>query len=401
MKLINIVFTVVLLLLMAACNSAPDTNISVIKSKLNIDPEYSGITVPFNIAPLNFLIEEEGESFFVKIVAENGTSISLSSKNGIITIPKKKWKKLLEQNKNGKIDYQVFIKREREWKKFETFTNKISGSAIDPFLYYRLLYPGYESWTEISIVQRNLENFREKTVVKNNVVDQNCVNCHSVNQQNPENFMFHMRGSMGGTYFVSDGDLKKFNLKTKEMENGAVYPRWHPSGNFVAFSSNKVAQRFHSAESKKIEVSDLASSLVLYDVTKNEMMDIHFEDEELFMDTYPEWSPSGDCLYFCRAIQVDEEHDYRDIKYNLYKVNFDLKNRTFGKAKLVFDAAAVGKSVSFPRISPDGNSLVFTYHNYGCFPIWHKEADLYSINLNDFSIVKLDVNSEFTESYHS
>ena len=158
MKLINIVFTVVLLLLMAACNSAPDTNISVIKSKLNIDPEYSGITVPFNIAPLNFLIEEEGESFFVKIVAENGTSISLSSKNGIITIPKKKWKKLLEQNKNGKIDYQVFIKREREWKKFETFTNKISGSAIDPFLYYRLLYPGYESWTEISIVQRNLEN---------------------------------------------------------------------------------------------------------------------------------------------------------------------------------------------------------------------------------------------------
>lgn len=100
--------------------------------------------------------------------------------------------------------------------------------------------------------------------------------------------MFHMRGSMGDTYFVTDGDLKKFNLKTKEMQNGAVYPRWHPSGEFVAFSSNNVVQQFHSMESKKIEVSDLNSSLVLYDVAENEMMDIQLGDKKLYIDTYPE-----------------------------------------------------------------------------------------------------------------
>jgi Tol biopolymer transport system component len=206
---------------------------------------------------------------------------------------------------------------------------------------------------------------------------------------------------MGGTYFVTDGDLKKFNLKTKEMDNSATYPRWHPSGYFVAFSSNKVVQQFHSSESKKIEVSDLASSLVLYDLAKNEIMNIPVNPDKHYMDTYPEWSPTGDYLYFCRAAQIGKEYDYRDTKYNLCRVKFNLSNRTFGEVELVFDASAQGKSVSFPRISPDGKMLVFTLHDYGCFPIWHKEADLYSVKMEDFSVDKLDVNSDFTESYHS
>ena len=40
-------------------------------------------------------------------------------------------------------------------------------------------------------------------------------------------------------------------------------------------------------------------------------------------------------------------------------------------------------------------------HDYGCFPIWHKEADLQSINLSDFRVQPMKVNSDFTESYHS
>ena len=250
-------------------------------------------------------------------------------------------------------------------------------------------------------MKRNLENFNEKVVVENNVVGQNCVNCHSFNQQNTDDFMFHMRGSMGGTYFVSDGDLIKFNLKTKDMKNGAVYPRWHPSGKFVAFSSNKVVQQFHSKASKKIEVSDLNSTLVLYDVQKNEMMQIPVDKNSEFMDTYPEWSPDGKHIYFCRSPQIVKDYDYRETKYNLCRAEFEPETRKFDKVELVFDAAAEGKSISFPRISPDGKSLVFTYHDYGCFPIWHKEADLYSVNLTNLKVSKLDLNSNFTDSYHS
>jgi len=401
MKIRNIQVIIIFAWLFASCSMHPNENVVQLNSKPVIDPDYSDLIIPNNIAPMNFSIEEEGEAFYVKILTEDGDAIKVSSKTGIIQIPEGKWKKLLANQANKKLTYQVFVRREGEWKQFEPFSNTISEAPVAPFLFYRLLYPGYESWNEISIVQRNLENFEEKTVIENNVVSENCVNCHAVNQQNPANFMFHMRGSMGGTYFVSDGELKKFNLKTKEMENGATYPRWHPSGKYVAFSSNKVVQQFHASASKKIEVSDLASSLVLYDVAKNEMINIPIDENKQFMDTYPEWAPTGDYLYFCRAVQVGKEYDYRDTKYNLYRVNFDVSTRKFGEPELIFDAAAQNKSVSFPRIAPDGKTLVFTYHDYGCFPIWHKEADLYSIKLNDFSITKLNLNSDFTDSYHS
>ncbi len=390
-----------LFVVVSACGNKPEIDSKLVNKLPKISPDYSELIIPVNIAPLNFLIQEEGDAYFVEIGSPDGTSIQISSSDGIIKIPEKKWKQLLAKNKDQQIEYKVFVQKDGEWNQFQSFSNQVSESPVDPYLYYRLLYPGYESWTEIRIMQRSVESFKEHTVVENNAVGQNCVNCHAFNQQNPDDFMFHMRGSMGGTYFVTDGDLEKFNLKTKEMENSAVYPRWHPSGKYVAFSSNKVVQQFHSMASKKIEVSDLNSTLILFDKNKNEILDIPVNSEKKYMDTYPEWSPDGEYLYFCRAEQIEAGYDYKDIRYNLYRVHFDPENRKFGEAELVFDAAANSKSVSFPRISPDGKSLVFTYHDYGCFPIWHKEADLYCVNLENHQVSKLDLNSDFTDSYHS
>ena len=42
-----------------------------------------------------------------------------------------------------------------------------------------------------------------------------------------------------------------------------------------------------------------------------------------------------------------------------------------------------------------------TVFDYGCFPIWHKEADLYSIDLNNLKSSRLGLNSDFADSYHS
>ena len=57
--------------------------------------------------------------------------------------------------------------------------------------------------------------------------------------------------------------------------------------------------------------------------------------------------------------------------------------------------------MSFPRCSPDGKYLVFTLADYGCFPIWHKEADLYQVDLQNLATGRLGLNSDFTDSYHS
>ena len=395
-------YLLILPLLLYSCGNKPNGNITLSELAPQLEPDYSDITIPPNIAPLNFIIKEKGTAYYVKFSSGSGTEIELTSGNGRIQIPQRKWRKMLQNSTGKNIKIDIFSKDgEGKWIKFRTITNKVASEPIDPYLYYRLLYPGYESWAELSINCRSLESFKSKSFIENSIVDQNCVNCHSFNNGKSSDFLFHMRGTMGGTYFYSEGKFKKINLKTKEMKNGAVYPRWHPSGKFVAFSSNKIIQRFHAADNKKVEVSDLESSLILYDVEKNEIMNIELANKDKFMDTYPEWSPDGKYLYFCRAAQIGEKYDFKEIKYNLYRTAFNIDKRSFGDAELIFDAAQRNKSIAFPRISPDGKFLVLTLFDYGCFPIWHKEADLYSINLENFKADRLDLNSDYSDSYHS
>ncbi len=62
----------------------------------------------------------------------------------------------------------------------------------------------------------------------------------------------------------------------------------------------------------------------------------------------------------------------------------------------------MGKSASFPRISPDGRFLLYTLSDYGNFSIWHHESDLKMIDLQTGdSISTNQINSSRTESYHS
>ena len=61
-----------------------------------------------------------------------------------------------------------------------------------------------------------------------------------------------------------------------------------------------------------------------------------------------------------------------------------------------------GKSVSFPRVSPDGCYLLFTQSDYGNFSIWHPESDLYLLELANGKIHELpSVNSKDVDSFHT
>jgi Tol biopolymer transport system component len=399
----NIFFILVILSFLSACTGRPGQDITVTGRLPSIDPDYNGATIPYNIAPLNFKINEQGSVYFARFSAPDGPPFEIRSRNGIIEIPENKWKKMLEENKNREISIDVYTRdKGGRWTRFNVVTNRISPDPVDPYITYRILYPGYESWKEIYIKQRDLTSFRERSLIENSLVQENCINCHSYNNTGKTgDFMFHIRGSLGGTYFLDGNNFRKVNLKTEEMKNGAVYPRWHPSGRYIAFSSNKIVQQFHSSLNKKVEVSDLESSLVLYDIARNEMMNINLPEKEKYMDTYPEWSPDGKYLYFCRAPQVGENFSYDSVRYDLWRVSFNENDRKTGKPELIFNASDLGKSVSFPRISPDGKYLVATLHNYGCFPIWHKEADLLSIDLRTMKPSSMSLNSDYTDSYHS
>lgn len=119
------------------------------------------------------------------------------------------------------------------------------------------------------------------------------------------------------------------------------------------------------------------------------------------METFPCWSPEGEFLYFSRTI-ADATTPFDSIRYDLYRIAFDPELEQFGEVEALFIASDQEQSASFPRISPDGKYLLCTLHDYGTFPIWHKEADLSLINLSTGeAMVQEEVNSEDTDSYHT
>lgn len=95
--------------------------------------------------------------------------------------------------------------------------------------------------------------------------------------------------------------------------------------------------------------------------------------------------------------------NYRDVRYNLLRVAFDPKDGSIGtQVDTLYNAREAGRSVKFPRVSPDGKRLLYTVSDYGNFSIWHKDADLHMLDLSTGAIDSLpEVNSPDVESYHS
>ena len=90
--------------------------------------------------------------------------------------------------------------------------------------------------------------------------------------------------------------MVKANLKTDSLISGGVYPAWHPTEKLIAYSVNQTGQTFHTRDLQKVEVQDMLSDLILYDVEKNEVTRIPGDTDEL--EVFPWWSPDGKYLYY-------------------------------------------------------------------------------------------------------
>lgn len=231
-----------------------------------------------------------------------------------------------------------------------------------------------------------------------------CVNCHAFRTNDPERMLFHQRSNYAGTYLITNNTVEKLNPEqtTDKKVLSLVYPYWHPSGDFIAFSTNDTKQDFHLSDPNRIEVFDNRSDIVLYDLKKNELFSDPVLASDNSLETFPAFSPDGKQLYFCTAPNQLMPESYREMKYSLVRTVFNPENRSFGKIDTLYNANEEGRSVKFPRISPDGKSLLYTLSDYGNFSIWHKDADLRMINLQTLETDSLsDVNSNDVESYHS
>ena len=374
------------LLLLSCSSPSIPTDATKTGTSPDIFPDYTGVTIPSNLCPTNFMLPDCEEA--VARLSFGDMSFTYGDDNKII-IDENEWKQLIaaaSDNSKG-IKVEVYGKKDDKWLSYKEFPIYVAKDSIDPYISYRLIEPSYITYEDISIVQRNITSFEESDIYNNQIIQTEekgqCINCHSFQNYGTDNMLFHMRQYNGGTMFVHNGNLKKIDLKTDSTISAGVYPAWNPKADLVAFSTNTTRQTFHTKDKDKIEVFDYASDLILYDVAKNEVSTICNAKDEL--ECFPTWSPDGKTLYYTSArinntdtISTEKyiKRHFRDIKYNIYSRSFDLTTHKFGEPQLVFDAAALDKSASLPRISPDGKYLAFALGNYGCFHVWHRDADI-------------------------
>ena len=367
-----------------------------------IYPDYIGVTIPVNIAPPNFSLADETvvncqcQRIDAVITDRHGHSLHSQGEESV-DFDIDDWHELLGQNRGDSLSITVSAKYDDGWHTYNPFSIYVSPDSIDYGICYRLIEPGYEVWSKMGIYERDLSSFDERALIENTQFE-GCVNCHSFNRGNSADMSLHIRGPHGATL------LRAYNTKTDQTLGFCVYPYWHPSGRYIAYSTNTTRQLFHSSDPNRIEVFDEASDVQVYDVEKNELILLSFLKQDSIYETFPVFSADGRSLYFCAARALPEDsHQLDSIRYNLCRIDFDPATGTFGsRIDTIVNAEAMHKSLSFPRPSYDGRFLCYTLSDYGQFSIWHHEADLYLLNLSTGESCPMDgANSDDTESFHN
>ena len=378
-----------------------------------IRPDYYEAVIPPNIAPLNFLVQETGSNYYIKIYSENGEPLEIFSRSAKIRIPPKPWRKLLNKNKGKKLYFDIFVKTQKgQWDKFNTITNKIANERIDAFLVYRKIRPlhlRHREHEKIGIYQRNLGDYGESLILDNTYYYKyGCLNCHTFCQNQSDKMLIAIRNSKHGSCaLLVEGD------RINKIPTKFGYTSWHPTGRLAIYSMNKVRQFFHSVQNEVRDVIDLDSALAYYSVDGRTIKIPSEISKEDRLETYPTWSADGRYLYYCSApILWDREREvltsrYKQVKYDLMRVNYNVESDTWGQPETVLSAQDTALSILEPRISPDGRWLLFCMCDYGCFPVYQESSDLYLIDLEAASRTgryeyrRIEANSGQSESWHS
>ena len=405
-----IVYISALALLLACAPSVPEQSVSMDRMP-EIYPDYAGVTVPCNIAPLAFMVKEEGSAYVTNVSAGDKALVVAGRE---VTFSIDEWRELLDTAKGDSVVVDVYVKGDGGWKKYQPLCFNVSTDSIDQYISYRLIPPSYVAYEDLRICQRDLSTYDEEVIYCNMLApsepEGQCINCHAYKNHRTDNMQFHVRQNMGGTVFVHNGNVKKVNLKTDSTISAGVYPSFNPKYDIVAYSVNNTGQIFHTKHHNKVEVQDKASDIIVYDPS-NETV-VHVADSPNDLEVFPCWSADGKTLFYCSAHlerldtamawESEVVMRYKEIKYDILSRTWNPENGKFGPVDTLFAASALGKSATFPRVSPCGRYMLFALAEYGCFHIWHDDADLYLLDMATREFWPLEkANSLYPESYHA
>ena len=163
-KLFTIHYTLCIcavLLLMACTETVTDAKQEAEQPR--IYPDYVGVTVPVNIAPLCFNMADETALRIDAVVTDShgGSLHAQGEESADFDIDE--WHTLLSQNSGDSLSVVVSAKYEDGWHTYKSFSIYVSPDSIDYGLCYRLIEPGYEVWSKMGIYERDLSSFEERS----------------------------------------------------------------------------------------------------------------------------------------------------------------------------------------------------------------------------------------------
>ncbi len=390
-------------ILLSACHPTPH-DITDVCRKPHIYPDYTDVTIPTDIAPLCFAMADDSvEAVDVTVTGSRGGSLHVNGEWADFDIDE--WQQLVKQNKGGKLSVSVCALKDGQWTRYRAFDIYVSRQLLGEWgITYRRIPPSYEMYSKMGLYQRNLSTFEETPLIENTQTPGQCINCHTANGTNPDQYVFHIRGNHGATAVHHNGEIELLKAKNDTLGGSMVYPYWHPSGRYVAFSTNKTSQMFHTAKKgKPIEVYDSQSDVFVYDVAKHTLLLDTLTMRKYWAENTPAFSPDGRWLYFTTAQRQVYPTDYDKERYSLCRVAFDATTGRLGQeVDTLISTAATGKSATWPRPSYDGRYIMYTQTDYGYFSVWHPEADLWLLDLKTSERQPMTaVNSSRAESLHA
>ena len=403
MKHIQNIYILLIFTALTACHTQP-TNIKDIDALPAIFPDYIGVSIPPNIAPLNFLVRDTCLSVYASASCHD-KEITTSGSGNHVCFDIDDWKEIV----SSAIDYDITIticaeKADGQFTRFKSFNVHVLRDSIDPYLTYRLIEPDYEVFSRIKIEQRCIENFDTRDICNHNITNNSCMNCHTFANNDPGTSMFYVRGANGGAILNRDGALRKLNIKKSGMASGSVYGHFSMDGRYFVFSTNVIIPGLHADPRNRMEVFDTKSDVYVADLENNKIISSPMLCDTLRAETFPCFSSDGKKIFYCSApILKDNINNIRNVHYDLISVDFD--NGVIGSHTDTIVKAITGNkpvSVCLPTVSPDGRYLIYTESDYGTFPIWHRETELRMINLQTGTTDSLtNVNSNNSDTYHT
>ena len=361
-------------------------------------PDYREVTVPGNIAPLNFYYTDPQGSRFVTTFTAAGQSVTIRGRD--VVWKEKEWARILATGADMEVSSRY---KTPSGPMSFTWTVHVSPDPIDGYLTYRLIEPGFEVWDDLEIVERNLSTFDARPISDWRNTQNKCMNCHIHAQGRGDLSMFYLRGEGGGAILNRDGKLRKLTLKDSTMISATVYGEIHPGGRYGVFSTNVIIPGMHSFGNRRMEVFDTASDLCVADFDGNRMQTFPETVRPDVFETFPVFSADGKWVYYCAAPVKNLPAEVEQTMYSLVRRPFDAETGILGApADTVWSASERGLSVCHPKASPDGRWLLFTVADYGTFPINHRECDLRMMDLQTGEVLTLDeVNADKSDTYHS